>query len=161
MPPAQPQPQPQPQTKLGPFEALIQAASRLTALLERENEFLAKCDINGVSALHDEKQSLTQTYCLHVHELKKEPQKLAVVTQVVRDEVKKIMLRFDEACSVNERRLKAIREANDRVMKVIIDAANQQMPRASGYSRTGAAAKPYGSSGRVPVPPPVAINRTL
>ena len=152
---------PQPQSKHGPFEGLIQAASRLTALLERENEHLSKCDVAGVAALHDEKQALTQAYCLHVHELKKEPAKLAVVTQVVRDEVKKIMAQFDEVCSINERRLNAVREANDRVMKVIIDAANQQAPRVSGYSRTGAAARPYGSSGRVPVPPPVAINRTL
>ena len=150
-----------PQAKHGPFEALIQTASRLTALLERENECLAKCDIKGVSALHDEKQSLTQTYAMHVHELKKEPAKLSVVTQVVRDEVKQIMQRFDEVCTINERRLKAIRDANDRVMKIIVDAANQQMPRASGYARNGAMAKPYGSSGRVPVPPPVAINRTL
>lgn len=153
--------QPQPQTKHGPFEALIQTASRLTALLERENEFLEICDVKGIATLHDEKQALTRAYAMHVHELKKEPVKLGVVTQVVRDEVKKIMLRFDEVCAVNERRLKAVREANDRVMKIIVDAANQQMPRANGYSRTGAMAKPYGSSGRVPVPPPVAINRTL
>lgn len=152
---------PQPQSKHGPFEGLIQTASRLTSLLERENACLEKCDIAGVAALHEEKQSLTRAYCLHVHELKQEPAKLAVVTQVVREEVKKVMARFDEVCSVNERRLKAVREANDRVMKVIIDAANKQAPRVSGYSRTGAAAKPYGSSGRVPVPPPVAINRTL
>jgi len=155
------QAQPQPQAKYGAFEALIQTASRLTALLERENECLTTCDVKGVAALHEEKQSLTRAYAMHVHELKKEPAKLSVVTQVVRDEVKRIMLRFDEVCTVNERRLKAVREANDRVMKIIVDAANQQMPRVSGYSRTGAMAKPYGSTGRVPVPPPVAINRTL
>jgi len=154
-------PQPQPQTSHGPFEALIQTASRLTALLERENQHLSTCDVKGIAALHEEKQSLTRAYAVHVHELRKEPAKLAVVTQVVRDEVKKIMQRFDEVCAVNERRLKAVREANDRVMKIIVDAANKQMPRATGYSRTGAMAKPYGSSGRVPVPPPVAINRTF
>lgn len=155
------QAQPQPHAKHGQFEGLIEAASRLTALLERENVCLEKCDVKGVAALHDEKQALTRAYALHVHELKKEPVKLAALTQVVRDEVKKIMVRFDEVCTINERRLKAVREANDRVMKVIVDAANEQAPRASGYSRTGAMAKPYGSSGRVPVPPPVAINRTL
>ena len=152
---------PQPQANPSPFDALIQTASRLTALMERENEALSRCDVSGVSALHDEKQALTRAYCLHVHDLKKEPAKLAVVTQVVRDEVKKVMARFNEVCAVNERRLQAVREANDRVMKVLIDAANQQMPQSTGYSRTGAVAKPYGSSGRVPVPPPVAVNRCL
>ncbi len=154
-------PQPQPQTNRGPLDALIDTASRLTALMERENECLAKGDVNGIGNMHAEKESLTRAYCLHVHELKKEPAKLSVLTQVVRDEVKKVMARFDEVAATNERRLKALREANDRVMKVIVDAANQQMPRVAGYSRTGAAARPYGSSGRVPVPPPVAINRCL
>jgi hypothetical protein len=154
--------QPQPHPNRNPFEALIETASRLTALIERENECLAKCDVAGVGALHQEKESLTRSYCLHVHELKKEPAKLAVVTQVVRDEVKKVMNRFNDVCAINERRLQAVREANDRVMKVLVDAANQQMmPRTTGYSRTGAVAKPYGSSGRVPVPPPVSVNRCL
>jgi flagellar biosynthesis/type III secretory pathway chaperone len=152
---------PQPQANPTPFDALISTASRLTAILERENECLAKCDMTGLSGLLEQKQSLTQAYCLHVHELRKEPAKLAVATKVVRDEIKKVMARFEEVCAVNERRLKGMREANDRVMKVIIDAANQQMPQATGYSRTGAAARPYGSSGRVPAPPPVAINRTF
>ena len=153
--------QPQPRIDRGPLDALIDTASRLTALMERENDCLTKGDIGGIGAMHAEKESLTRAYCLHVHELKKEPAKLAVLTQVVRDEVKKVMTRFDEVAATNERRLKALREANDRVMKVIVDAANQQMPRIAGYSRTGAAARPYGSSGRVPVPPPVAVNRCL
>src|SRR5215813_13218568 len=81
----------QPQANQNPFDALITAASRLTALMERENDALARCDVSAVTALHEEKQALTRTYCLQVHELKKEPAKISVVTQVVRDEVKKIM----------------------------------------------------------------------
>lgn len=152
---------PQPQAEPNPFNALIDTASRLTALLERENECLAKCDVSGVTALFEQKQSLTRAYGLLVNELKKEPAKLAVITQVVRDEIKKVMTRFEAVCAINERRLQAVREANDRVLKVIVDAANQQMPQASGYTRTGAIAKPYGSSGRVPAAPPVSLNRCL
>jgi flagellar biosynthesis/type III secretory pathway chaperone len=152
---------PQLPTKPTGFDALMDTASRLAALLDRENECLAKCDLSGVTALFEQKQSLTRAYCMHVHELNKEPAKLAIVTQVVRDEVKKVMARFEAVCAVNERRLKAVREANDRVLKVVVDAANQQLPQATGYSRTGAAAKPYGSSGRVPAPPPMALNRCL
>ena len=151
----------QPQPSRNPCEALIQTASRLTALIERENEHLSKCELGAIAGLNEEKEALTRTYCLHVHELKKEPAKMAIVTQVVRDEMKKIMARFNEACTVNERRLAAARQANDRVMKVLVDAAAQQAPRATGYARNGAMAKPYGSSGRVPVPPPIAINHCL
>src|SRR4051812_28541804 len=153
--PAAPQPEPK------PFDELVAVASRLTALLQRENDCLHKFDVRGIAALHEEKQALTRAYCLKVHELKKEPQALAAVTEAVREEIKKVMARFDEVVKLNERALRATREANDRVLAAIVDAANVQQPAATGYSRTRAAAKPYGSSGRVPVPPPVSLNQTL
>jgi hypothetical protein len=144
------------------FEELISVASRLTALLQRENECLAKYDVRAISALQADKQTLTQTYCLRVHELKKSPAALAAVTQTVRDEIKKVMQQFDEVVRQNERALRATREANERVLAAIVDAANKQQPQTTAtYSRTGAMARAYGSSGRVPVPPPVSVNRCL
>lgn len=152
--------QPLPESKK--FDELVSIASRLTALLERENDCLAKFDVRGITGLHEEKQALTQTYCLRVHELKKDPEAIAAVTATVRDEVKKVMARFDEVVKLNERALKATREANDRVLAAIIDAANKQQPQqVAGYSRSGGVAKAYGSQGRVPVAPPVSINRCL
>src|SRR3954447_852148 len=118
----------QPQRELTQFDELVSVGSRLTALLERENDCLAKFDVRGISGLHDEKQALTQTYCLRVHELKKDPVGLAAVTATVRDEVKKVLARFDEVVKLNERALKATREANDRVLAAIVDAANKQQP---------------------------------
>jgi hypothetical protein len=152
----------QPQLDPKQFEELISVASRLTALLERENDCLAKFDVRGISGLHDEKQALTQKYCLQVHELKKDSEALAAVTATVRDEVKKVLVRFDEVVKLNERALRATREANDRVLAAIVDAANKQQPQqVAGYSRSGGVAKAYGSQGRVPVAAPVSVNRCL
>ena len=142
-----------------PIDELIDVASRLTALMERENAMLAVHDTNGVPTLQDEKLALTRAYTTRVREMTKNPAQLKAVTQVVRAEMKTVLQRFDEVAKRNEIALKAAREVNDRVLKAIVDAANAQVPRATGYSRTGGMAKPYGSAARVAAPPPVAFRQ--
>lgn len=144
-----------------PFDELLEVASRLTALMERENAHLAKHEPAGVVALQDEKLALTRVYTTRVREIQKDPTTLAAVTGVVRDEMRKAFARFDEVARRNELALKAARTVNERVLKAIVEAANAQQPqRVSGYSRTGAAARPYGSAARVAVAPPVAVNHS-
>jgi hypothetical protein len=141
-----------------PFDDLIDVASRLTALMERENGFLAKHDTAGIKGLQEEKLALTRAYTTRVRELSKDPTRLKALTQVVRDEIKTVMKRFDEVATHNEMALKAARIVNERVLQAIVDAANKQQPRVAGYSRTGAMAKPYGSAARVAQAPPVSVN---
>ena len=142
-----------------PIDELIDVASRLTALMERENAMLAVHDTNGITTLQDEKLALTRAYTTRVREMTKNPVQLKAVTQVVRAEMKRVLTRFDEVAKRNEIALKAAREVNERVLKAIVDAANAQVPRATGYSRTGGMAKPYGSAARVAAPPPVAFRQ--
>jgi len=141
-----------------PFDELIDVASRLTGLMERENACLAKHDTAGIKGLADEKLALTRAYTTRVRDLSKDPARLKAVTQVVRDEIKKVMARFDEVARQNEMALKAARIVNERVLQAIVEAANAQQPRVSGYSRSGGMAKAYGSAARVPSAPPVAVN---
>jgi hypothetical protein len=143
-----------------PFDDLLDVASRLTALMERENAHLAKHEPAGVAALQDEKLALTRAYTTRVHDIQRDPAKLAAITGAVRDEMRKAFAKFDEVARRNELALKAARTVNERVLKAIVEAANAQQPRVSGYSRTGATAKPYGSAARVAVAPPVAFNRS-
>jgi len=142
------------------LDSLIDVASRLTALMERENVMLAAHDTTGIKALQEEKLALTRAYTLGVHNLRKEPARLAAVTQAVRTEMKKVLIKFDDVAKRNEAALNAARQVNERVLKAIVDAANAQAPRTTGYSRTGGMAKPYGSVGRVAAPPPVATRLT-
>ena len=51
-----------------PIDELIDVASRLTALMERENAMLAVHDTNGVPTLQDEKLALTRAYTTRVRE---------------------------------------------------------------------------------------------
>ncbi len=139
------------------FDEVIDIASRLTSLMTRENECLGQFDFKGMEALQEEKLQLTRIYCHRVYELKKDPARLAALTQVVRDEMKKVMLQFDEVAKQNEKALRSTREANDRVLKSVVEAANTLSPRVAGYSRTGVMSKGYGN-GRMPAPPPISIN---
>jgi hypothetical protein len=141
-----------------PFDELLHVASRLTALMERENEHLAKHEPAGVAALQDEKLALTSAYTTRVREIQRDPGQLAALTGAVRDEMKKAFARFDEVARRNELALKAARSVNERVLKAIIEAANQQQPRVTGYSRTGGVAKPYGSAARIAVTAPISVN---
>lgn len=142
------------------LDDLLQIAARLTALMERENTHLAKHEPTGVAALQDEKLALTRAYTMRVRELQRDPSTLAAITGAVRDEMRKAFAKFDEVARRNELALKAARTVNEKVLKAIVEAANAQQPRVSGYSRTGAAAKPYGSAARVAVAPPVAFNHS-
>lgn len=142
------------------LDDLLQVAARLTALMERENEHLAKHEPAGVMALQDEKLALTRAYTTRVRDLQRDPSTLAAITGAVRDEMRKAFARFDEVARRNELALKAARTVNEKVLKAIVDAANAQQPRVSGYSRTGAVARPYGSAARVAVAPPVAFNHS-
>jgi hypothetical protein len=141
------------------FDELIDSASRLTALMERENAMLAVHDTGGIKTIQDEKLALTRAYTLRVREIRKDPTRLAAVTQAVRAEMKKVLVRFDEVAKRNESALAAARDVNERVLKAIVDAANAQAPRVTGYSRTGGMAKPYGSAARIAAPPPVAVRQ--
>jgi|GEM_PF-672936 len=142
-----------------PIDELIDVASRLTALMERENAMLAAHDTGGIKGIQDEKLALTRAYTTRVREIHKDPTRLSAVTQAVRAEMKKVLLRFDEVAKRNEIALKAARDVNERVLKAIVDAANAQVPRVNGYSRTGGMAKPYGSAARIAAPPPVAVRQ--
>jgi hypothetical protein len=141
------------------LDALIDVASRLTALMERENAMLAAHDTNGIKSIQEEKLALTRAYTLGVHNIRKEPARLKAVAEAVRKEMKLVLLKFDDATKRNEAALRAARDVNERVLKAIVDAANAQAPRSTGYSRTGSMAKPYGSAARVAAPPPVAYRQ--
>ena len=137
-----------------PFDDLIDVASRLTALMARESDCLARFDVKAVAAMHEEKLALSKAYCLRVHDIKKDPSRLAAVTAAVRDELKSVLAKFDDAAKRNEMVLRSAKDANDRVLKAVVDAAHAQAPRVQGYGRNGAMAGGYGGA-RAPSPPPL------
>jgi hypothetical protein len=75
-----------------------------------------------------------------VTQLQSEPSRLNAVESIVRDELRRVTERFEEAVAENARALRAASEANNRLIKAIVEAAEQAQPKHAGYTNTGTTA---------------------
>jgi hypothetical protein len=125
---------------------LIAVTSRLIDLMGREIELLRSMRPREIETIQADKAGLARIYLEHVTQLQSEPSRLNAVESIVRDELCRVTERFEEAVTENARALRAASEANNRLIKVIIEAAEQAQPQHSGYTNSGAA--PERSTGK-------------
>ncbi|MFO0997574.1 MAG: hypothetical protein U1F33_12915 [Alphaproteobacteria bacterium] len=116
---------------------LIAVTSRLIDLMGREIELLRSMRPREIESLQADKAGLTRTYVEYVAQLQSEPSRLGAVEPIVRDELRRITERFEESVAENARALRAASEANNRLIKAIIEAAGQVETRHAGYTSTG------------------------
>ena len=136
---------------------LVTLTARLVDLMGREIELLRAMRPREIEGIQAEKAALARTYAETVRQLSADPQRLKALEPVVRDEIKRVTERFEEAVAENARALKAASEANARLVRAIVEAAERQLPRAEGYSRAGTASeRTVGPRGR---PVSLALNR--
>jgi ABC-type transporter Mla subunit MlaD len=141
------------------IQALMAAAGRLIRLIEQENEHLAAMQPQRIAETLDEKAGLTRTYAALSRDIKADPALLAALGQAVRAELADVLKRFDQAVTANEHHLKAMRIANERVMKAIVDAHAAQQAVTAGYSSTGGPPAPARSAQAAPRS--IAVDRRL
>ena len=72
-----------------------------------------------------------------VRDVKAEPAALARIDPVLRAELDDSLERLNRTVDINQRALRAARAANERLMKLIVDAAAAQRPSVSAYGRNG------------------------
>lgn len=118
---------------------LIEVAGRLVALMREETSALRGMAFPRVAELVPEKAKLVEAYTALARQFHKDPETLAAVTDAVRAELREVLQAFEVTARENERTLVAAREANERVLRAVVDAAEMQRPRAQGYGRTGVA----------------------
>jgi hypothetical protein len=121
---------------------LIVVAGRLITLVNEETRLLEAYKSNDIGQLQDEKTRLTRIYVGLVRDLKRDPELLAAVEKAVREELTDVLKRFETAAEANTNALNVAREANERVMRAIVEAATAQQTTVAGYSRTGTLAAP-------------------
>lgn len=119
---------------------LIAVTSRLIDLMGREIELLRAMRPREIETLQADKAGLTRAYVEYVAQLQSEPSRLGAVEPIVRDELRRVTERFEESVTENARALRAASEANNRLIKAIIEAAEQAQPRHAGYTNTGTTA---------------------
>ena len=128
---------------------LVAVTARLIDLMGREIDLLRAMKPREIDELQDEKSTLARRYADAVQQLSSEPERLASVAPGVRDELKRATERFEVAVAENARALRSASEANARLIKAIVEAAEGQIPRAEGYTPTGGtAARLVGPRGR-------------
>lgn len=118
---------------------LIEAAGRLIALMREETTALRNLSYARVGELVPEKTRLVESYTALARQFHKDPETLAAITDAVRAELRDVLATFDATARENEKTLVAAREANERVLRAVVEAAEVQRPRAQGYGRNGLA----------------------
>jgi len=119
-------------------EGLIDIASRLIVLLERETSYLREMKVHEIGALQPEKTRLIAAYEERSRGLNAHGEDLPHLEAAVRDELRETIDRFNTAAKNNAVALRAAHEANERLMHAIVDALNIQRNRAEGYGADGA-----------------------
>lgn len=119
------------------MESLIEVASRLIELMNREVEILRAMRPADLEGLRDEKFSLIAVYEEQYRALSENKDALALVAPAVQKEFADVAHRFGRAMAENGRALTAAKVAHERMMGAIVDAVQANKKSGSGYSATG------------------------
>ncbi len=126
---------------------LIQVATRLIDILERESALLRAMKPSGLEALQQDKIALTSAYEAQVKALKANPQAAKSMPSDLRAELNAALRRFQAALCENARTLRAAKDATQSALSAIADEVQRQVGKHAGYSAQGMAAPPSASSG--------------
>jgi Lon protease-like protein len=138
---------------------LIVVAGRLITLVNEETRLLEAYKTNDIGQLQDEKARLSRIYVGLVRDLKRDPELLAAVEKAVREELTDVLKRFEAAAEANTNALTVAREANERVMRAIVEAATVQQTTVTGYSCAGTLAAPTRAAAARPLS--MTVNQRL
>lgn len=138
---------------------LIVVAGRLITLVNEETRLLEAYKTNDIGQLQEEKARLSRIYVGLVRDLKRDPELLAAVEKAVREELTDVLKRFEAAAEANTNALNVAREANERVMRAIVEAATAQQTTVAGYSRAGTLAAPTRAASARPLS--MTVNQRL
>ncbi len=116
---------------------LIGVCTSLIDLFGRETALLEAMRPAEIKTLQDEKSTLALTYEQQVKQLAVDPNCLRVVEPVLREELKAVMHNLESSRRVNEQALIAAQEANERVIRCIVEAVTEHTHQANTYGPDG------------------------
>jgi hypothetical protein len=116
---------------------LIAITGQLITLMNREADLLEAMKAEKIGEFQKEKGLLSERYASLVKELRGEPELMKAMEDAVRAELKEMLNQFNSAAQRNEKALRVAREVNERIVKAIIDATQQQRAAVGPYSTAG------------------------
>jgi hypothetical protein len=119
---------------------LIIVTGRLVELLKRENDALQNHKTSIVHDLLDEKTALSRVYETRFKSLAENPEVLQETDPDLRAQLQPLAEQVEELMGENAKLLRAVIEANRRVVDLIAEAVQNQQPNAGTYGSNAAAA---------------------
>lgn len=159
LPPKPAKPVPAPVVRNPAVDEIIQLAGRLVALMEQETGLLEKMQVAAIAEGQVEKERLARQFETKLRALAVDKKAVAAVAPVIRAEFAEAMDKFRAVMRANERSLRAAKDANERVVKAIVEAAQAQSAPSHAYSAAGTMGAPVRYDRAAPAP--VTLNRTL
>jgi hypothetical protein len=140
---------------------LIAVTGQLITLMNREADLLEAMKAEKISEFQKEKGLLAERYATLVKELRGEPELMKAIEDAVRAELKELLEKFNATAKRNEKALRIAREVNERIVRAIVDATQQQRAAVGPYS-TGAVQGPS-ATGRASRAKPLSmvVDRSL
>ena len=142
---------------MNPANDLIALTARLVGVMEKETELLHAMKPGAIEPLQEEKARLVVAYNRATKAVSGDPKLLAALGAALKDELARITAKFRDACAANERAIKAARDANEKLVQLIAEAANKQRNPSFAYGATGRYAGPTRQSRQAPLS--VALNQ--
>jgi division protein CdvB (Snf7/Vps24/ESCRT-III family) len=116
---------------------LIAVTGQLITLMNHEADLLEAMKAEKISEFQKEKGLLAERYATLVKELRGEPELMKAMADAVRAELKELLEQFNATAKRNEKALRIAREVNERIVKAIVDATQQQRAAVGPYSTAG------------------------
>ncbi|MCK6453891.1 MAG: hypothetical protein L6R19_24000 [Alphaproteobacteria bacterium] len=138
---------------------LIETSARLIELMEQETLLLKAMKASEIGKGQAEKDRLARSFEAKLRQLAGDAPAMAALAPALRQELGGAMGRFRATMRANELALRAAREANERVVRAILDAAQSQAAPAHAYSASGKLGA--ATAGDRQAPAPVALDRRL
>ena len=133
---------------------LIGLMEDLVELLARENALLERPRNRDLAPVVKEKQALFKLYEEQINALAADPEFGTSLEPELRERLREVGERFEDLARINERKLKLLSEASQKIVDVIADAARRASGHVDAYGDSGAShAQPIRSA-------PVALNRS-
>ena len=119
------------------IDALIEVMGRLTELLDRESESVIGLKARELESMLTTKQHLADAYEQAARGLLDDPDAREAMPPEIRERLSNAAAFFSRALNANALALKAAKDANQRVVDMIVEAVNQQRRQATGYAALG------------------------
>ncbi len=121
----------------GFVDGLIAVASRLVRLLETETALLRDMRPGAIRELQEEKMRLIRGYESMASEIRDDPARLEAISDAARQELRGAVNHFEQAAEDNARALAAAQDANERLLKAIVQAVTEKTADTKTYASDG------------------------